>query len=175
MKIKDVILTPSYSGFYFDDQKAIKANNAKVDGFNLVGIPMTLGFDKIRIPGEAISVGLLLEDDSIAYGDCAAVQYSGAGGRDPLFLAKDFIPYIEKHLVEKLIGLDVSEFRKNAEMFDKLEINGKRIHTAIRYGLTSIIKCDCFNNRLTIAEVIRKEYEIDENFYEPYSCFYAKW
>ena len=25
-----------------------------------------------------------------------AVQYSGAGGRDPLFLAKDFIPVIEK-------------------------------------------------------------------------------
>ena len=50
MKIKDVILTPSVSGFYFDDQKAIKANNAKVDGFNLVGIPMTLGFNRIRIP-----------------------------------------------------------------------------------------------------------------------------
>lgn len=172
MKIKDVILTPSYSGFYFDDQKAIKANNAKVDGFNLVGIPMTLGFDKIRIPGEAISVGLLLEDDSIAYGDCAAVQYSGAGGRDPLFLAKDFIPYIEEHLVEKLIGLDVSEFRKNAEKFDKLEINGKRIHTAIRYGLTqALLNATALTNRLTIAEVIRKEYEIDENFYEPIPVF----
>lgn len=172
MKIKDVILTPSYSGFYFDDQKAIKANNAKVDGFNLVGIPMTLGFDKIRIPGEAISVGLLLEDDSIAYGDCAAVQYSGAGGRDPLFLAKDFIPYIEEHLVKKLIGLDVSEFRKNAEKFDKLEINGKRIHTAIRYGLTqALLNATALTNRLTIAEVIRKEYEIDENFYEPIPVF----
>ena len=133
---------------------------------------MTLGFDKIRIPGEAISVGLLLEDDSIAYGDCAAVQYSGAGGRDPLFLAKDFIPYIEEHLVEKLIGLDVSEFRKNAEKFDKLEINGKRIHTAIRYGLTqALLNATALTNRLTIAEVIRKEYEIDENFYEPIPVF----
>ena len=31
---------------------------------------------------------LILEDGQIAWGDCAAVQYSGAGGRDPLFLAR---------------------------------------------------------------------------------------
>ena len=42
-----------------------------------------------------------------------------------LLQLKIFIPYIEEHLVKKLIGLDVSEFRKNAEKFDKLEINGK--------------------------------------------------
>ena len=29
MKIKDVILTPSVSGFYFDDQKAIKQTMQK--------------------------------------------------------------------------------------------------------------------------------------------------
>ena len=43
MKIVDVILTKSYTGFYFDDQKAIKAG-AGHDGFMYVGQPMTQNF-----------------------------------------------------------------------------------------------------------------------------------
>ncbi|MFP1528017.1 hypothetical protein ACLB1R_15365 [Escherichia coli] len=31
-------------------------------------------------------------------GDCTAVQYSGAGGRDPLFLAEHFIPFLNDHI-----------------------------------------------------------------------------
>ena len=36
MKITNVILSKSYTGFYFDDQKAIKAG-AEHDGFTYVG------------------------------------------------------------------------------------------------------------------------------------------
>ena len=97
MKIKDVLFTKSYTGFYFDDQKAIKAG-AKNDGFNYLGEPKTLGFTKIRQAGEAVSIQIILEDGSVGYGDCAAVQYSGAGGRDPLFLADDAIKFLEKKL-----------------------------------------------------------------------------
>ena len=91
MKIIDVICSAGRTGFYFDDQRAIKAG-AKSDGAAYVGEPKTPGFTSVRQPGESISVMLVLEDGQIAYGDCAAVQYSGCGGRDPLFLAKDFIP-----------------------------------------------------------------------------------
>ncbi len=86
MKIVDVVLTKSYTGFYFDDQKAIK-QGAGHDGFMYVGKPVTEGFQSIRQAGEAISIQLILEDGTVGYGDCAAVQYSGAGGRDPLFLS----------------------------------------------------------------------------------------
>ena len=92
MKIKKVLLTKSYTGFYFDDQKAIK-KGATNDGFFYVGDPATPGFSKVRQTGEAISIQLVLEDGTVGYGDCAAVQYCGAGGRDPLFLASDFIPF----------------------------------------------------------------------------------
>lgn len=160
MKIIDVILTKSYTGFYFDDQKAIK-DGALLDGLVYMGTPKTLGFTSIRQPGEAISIQLLLEDGSCAVGDCAAVQYSGAGGRDPLFLAKDFIPFIEKHIVPMLIGEDVSSFKVLAEKYDNLKINGNRLHTAIRYGLTqAILNATAITNKLTKAEVIRKEYKI---------------
>lgn len=84
MKIVDVIISQSYTGFYFDDQKAIKAG-AQLDGFIYVGEPLTPGFSSIRQPGEAISLQLVLEDGSVAIGDCAAVQYSGAGGAIPCF------------------------------------------------------------------------------------------
>lgn len=171
MKIKNVILSKSYTGFYFDDQKAIK-QGAGHDGFMYLGDPATEGFSKIRQTGEAISIQLVLEDGSVGYGDCAAVQYSGAGGRDPLFLASDFIPFLEQYIVPQLIGEDVSTFRNLAEKYDKMEVNGKRLHTAIRYGLTQALLNACATaNHLTMAEVIRKEYNISEKEYKPVAIF----
>ncbi len=93
MKIVDVVCSAGRTGFYFDDQRAIK-QGAGHDGMFYVGSSVTEGFTAVRQAGESISVMLVLEDGQIAYGDCAAVQYSGAGGRDPLFLAQDFIPII---------------------------------------------------------------------------------
>lgn len=171
MKIVDVILTKSYTGFYFDDQRAIKAG-AGHDGFMYVGEPVTEGFTSIRQAGEAISIQLVLEDGTIGYGDCAAVQYSGAGGRDPLFLASDFIPFIEKNLVPQLIGEDVSKFRPLAEKYDRMLIDGKRMHTAIRYGITqALLNATANSRRITMAEVIRDEYDVEKSEYKPVPVF----
>lgn len=171
MKIKNVVLSKSYTGFYFDDQKAIKLG-ADHDGFMYLGKPATEGFSSVRQTGEAISIQLVLEDGSVGYGDCAAVQYSGAGGRDPLFLASDFIPFLEENIVPLLIGEDVSTFRNLAEKYDRMEVNGKRLHTAIRYGLTQALLNACATaNHVTMAEVIRKEYNISEKEYKPVAIF----
>ena len=171
MKIVDVILTKSYTGFYFDDQKAIK-QGAGHDGFMYVGEPVTEGFTSIRQAGEAISVQLVLEDGTVGYGDCAAVQYSGAGGRDPLFLSKDFIPFIEEKIKPMLIGEDVSLFRPLAEKYDRLEVDGKRLHTAIRYGISqALLNATANAKRITMAEVIRAEYGVEGNIYDPIPVF----
>jgi len=158
MKITNVILTKSYTGFYFDDQKAIK-KDAKNSGFFYIGEPLTPGFNKVRVPGEAISVQLVLENGDIAVGDCAAVQYSGAGGRDPLFLASDYIPFIEKYIKPLLIGEDVKTFKNVAEKYDRMTVEGKRLHTAIRYGITqALLSATAIASKRTQAEVIRDEY-----------------
>jgi methylaspartate ammonia-lyase len=171
MKIKHVLLTKSYTGFYFDDQKAIK-KDAQQDGFMYVGDPLTIGFKEIRIPGEAISIQLVLEDGTVGMGDCAAVQYSGAGGRDPLFLASDYIPFIEKHIVPKLIGEDVRFFKPLAEKYDRLDVEGKRMHTAIRYGITqALLSAVAQANRLSMAEVIRNEYNPTHHTLKPVPIF----
>lgn len=166
MKIKNVILTKSYTGFYFDDQAAIK-KGADHDGMFYLGDPVTPGFTGVRQCGEAISIQLVLEDGSVGKGDCAAVQYSGAGGRDPLFLASDYIPFLEKEIVPLLIGEDVSRFKELAEKYDNLEVNGKKLHTAVRYGLTqALLNATAVSSHLTMAEVIRKEYNINDNVYD---------
>ncbi|MBC2856482.1 MAG: methylaspartate ammonia-lyase [Cetobacterium sp.] len=158
MKIVDVICSPGKTGFYFDDQRAIK-NGADHNGFAYVGEPVTEGFSSIRQSGESISVQLVLEDGQVAYGDCAAVQYSGAGGRDPLFLAKDFIPVIENEIAPKLIGKELNNFKSLAEEFDRMELNGKRLHTAIRYGITqALLDAVAKDRHVTMAEVIQKDY-----------------
>lgn len=171
MKIKNVLLTKSYTGFYFDDQRAIKAG-AGHNGMFYEGTPVTEGFQQIRQAGEAISIQIVLEDGTVGYGDCAAVQYSGAGGRDPLFLASDFIPFLEKNIVPQLIGEDVSKFRPLAEKYDRMLVNGKRLHTAIRYGLTqALLNATANSRKITMAEVIREEYDVAPGPYEPIPVF----
>lgn len=161
MKIVDIVCSAGRTGFYFDDQMAIR-QGAKQDGFTYVGEPVTDGFTSVRQAGESISVMFILEDGQVAYGDCAAVQYSGAGGRDPLFLAEDFIPVIEKHIAPKLIGREITSFKEMAEEIDNMEVEGKKLHTAIRYGLTQgILDAVSKVKKVTMAEVVQEEYNID--------------
>ncbi|MBQ7081987.1 MAG: methylaspartate ammonia-lyase [Oscillospiraceae bacterium] len=158
MKITNVICSKGRTGFYFDDQRAIK-KGAVADGAAYIGEPVTDGFTAIRQAGEAISVMIVLEDGQIAYGDCAAVQYSGAGGRDPLFLSEDFIPVIENEIKPMLIGQEADSFRRLAEMVDHPEKAGKKFHTAIRYGVTqAILDAVAKAQHKMMCEVIADEY-----------------
>ena len=158
MKIVDVICSAGRTGFYFDDQRAIK-QGAGHDGVFYTGKPVTEGFTSIRMPGESISVQILLEDGQIAFGDCAAVQYSGAGGRDPLFLAKDFIPVIDQYIKPQLVGKEADNFKVLAEMMEAIQVNGKRLHTAIRYGVSqAILDAVAKATGRLMCEVVADEY-----------------
>ena len=158
MKITNVICSAGRTGFYFDDQRAIKAG-ARSDGAAYFGEPKTPGFTSVRQPGESISVMLVLEDGQIATGDCAAVQYSGCGGRDPLFLAKDFIPVIEKYIAPELIGREADNFRKLAHDLEAITVDGKRLHTAIRYGMTqALLDAVAKATHRMMYEVVAEEY-----------------
>ncbi len=171
MKIKKVLLTESYTGFFFDDQQAIK-NGALNDGLFYLGKPVLEGFTAIRQKGEAISIQIILEDGTVGYGDCAAVQYSGMGGRDPLFLASEYIPFLEKEIVPLLLKENLTEFKSLAEKYDRILINGTRLHTAIRYGITQAILSVTANlYKVTMAEIVRKEYHIEDTVYLPVPVF----
>ena len=158
MKIADVVCSAGRTGFYFDDQRAIKKGAAH-DGMFYSGETVTEGFTSVRQAGESISVMIILEDGQIAYGDCAAVQYSGAGGRDPLFLAKDFIPLIDKYIKPELVGKEADNFRSLCEMMEAITIDGKRLHTAIRYGVSqAILDAVAKATKRLMCEVVADEY-----------------
>ncbi len=158
MKIKNVVCSAGRTGFYFDDQRAIK-QGAGHDGVFYVGNPVTGGFRAIRQAGESISVMIVLEDGQVAYGDCAAVQYSGAGGRDPLFLAEDFIPVIDKYIKPELIGKEADDFKGLCAMMEAIKVDGKRLHTAIRYGVSqAILDAVAKATGRMMCEVVADEY-----------------
>ena len=158
MKIIDVVCSAGRTGFYFDDQRAIK-QGAGHDGMFYTGAPVTDGFRSVRQAGESISVMLILEDGQIAWGDCAAVQYSGAGGRDPLFLAEDFIPVIDQYIKPQLVGKEANDFRGLCAMMEAITVEGKRLHTAIRYGVSqALLDAVAKATGRMMCEVVADEY-----------------
>ncbi len=158
MKIVNIVCSAGRTGFYFDDQRAIKSG-ARHDGMFYIGTPITEGFRAVRQAGESISVMIVLEDGQIAYGDCAAVQYSGAGGRDPLFLAEDFIPVIEKYIKPELVGREADDFRGLCKMMEAIQVDGKRLHTAIRYGVSqALLDAVAKATGRMMCEVVADEY-----------------
>ena len=171
MKIKHIHVSKSYTGFFFDDQKAIK-QGALNDGFLYLGDPVIPGFAQVRQKGEAISLQLELENGMIGYGDCAAVQYSGTGGRDPLFLAESYLGQIQDVIVPMLLKEEIGSFRQLAEKYDRLVINDARLHTAIRYGITqALLWATAVVKGKTMAEVVREEYRIDDQDYRAIPIF----
>ena len=158
MKIVNVVCSAGRTGFYFDDQRAIKAG-AKHDGMFYIGQPVTERFRAVRQAGESISVMIVLEDGQVAYGDCAAVQYSGAGGRDPLFLAEEFIPVIEQYIKPVLVGREADDFRGLCKEMEAIQVEGKRLHTAIRYGVSqAILDAVARATGRMMCEVVADEY-----------------
>jgi len=158
--IKKVLFSAGVTGFFFDDQAAIK-KGAGHDGFIYEGEAETDGFKTIRMAGESISVMLIMENGQIAYGDCAAVQYSGAGGRDPLFLTETYIPFLNEYIKPYLEGRNITSFKEEAEAFDILQINGERLHTAIRYGVSqALLDAAAIASGLLKTEVICRDYDL---------------
>lgn len=158
MKIVDMVLSGGRTGFFFDDQRAIK-HGALADGSAYLGDPETKGFVSVRQPGESISVMLLMEDGEVAFGDCAAVQYSGCGGRDPLFLAEDYIPVIEKTIKPLVVGREADSFRKLAAEAEAVLVDGHPLHTAARYGVSqALLDAVARSKKKMMCEVVAEEY-----------------
>ncbi|MDS0258097.1 methylaspartate ammonia-lyase [Haloarcula sp. S1CR25-12] len=164
MRIEAVRAIPGLSGFFFDDQRAIKAG-ATQRGFAYDGSPQTAGFERVREAGESLIVELELADGSVVTGDCAAVQYSGAGGRDPLFRAGEYRPVVEGSVADALRGRDATLFRENAETVEALDpatADSDRLHTAVRYGVSqALLNAAARARGRTPTDVLAAAYDTD--------------
>ena len=158
MRIKQVICAAGRSGYMHRDLMAIKAG-AIADGGLYRGKAVSPGFTNIVEPATIISVMLVLEDGQIAIGDCADVILAGVAGRDPAFNARDHLDYVRGEIADALRGRDVAEFRQHAGEMDRYTRGGRRLHTAIRYGITqALLHATALSHKQTMAEVIAREY-----------------
>jgi len=164
MEVVDLAATPGVSAFLFDDQAAITAGAAS-DGFAYEGDPITPGYERVREPGQALVVELELADGRVIRGDCAAVQYSGAGGRDPLFRAGEYRSVVAGVVADALRGRDATLFRANAETLEALDpqrSGGDRLHTAVRYGVSqALLNAAARARGGTPTEVLTCAYDTD--------------
>ncbi|MGC8464651.1 MAG: methylaspartate ammonia-lyase [Acidimicrobiales bacterium] len=161
MRIVDAFCTQVSSGFFRDDQQAIRLG-AGHDGFLYSGTPTTPGFSKIREAGVAFSILLILDDGQIAVGDCAEVQYAGTGGRAALLSRGLVLDQLEEVVLPELIGREVDGFRELAEWVEGLRIRSEPLLTALRYGVSqAILHGASLAARTTMAEVVQREYGIE--------------
>ncbi|MER8492673.1 methylaspartate ammonia-lyase [Mesorhizobium australicum] len=159
MQIKDVLLAPGNGAFFYDDQAAIRSG-AIQDGFIYVGEPITAGFKSIRIPASSLSVGLVLTDDTVVWGDMMNVQYSGTGGRDPLFETAQISDLTSRVVAPRLLDVDASFYlHACAKVFERFE--QERLPLAIEYGVSqALLHAAAHLQRKTMAEIICSEFNL---------------
>jgi methylaspartate ammonia-lyase len=136
--ITDIVTAPTLGAYFYDDQRAIRAG-ARQDGFDYVGEPVTPGFARIRVPGQALGVGLVLDDSIVAWGDMMTVQYSAAGGREPVFNRDHAQALLDGPLKPRLLALDCSNVREDiARLFAPLP-DGSSVPSSVQYGLSQAL------------------------------------
>ncbi|MDH7488931.1 MAG: methylaspartate ammonia-lyase [Anaerolineae bacterium] len=117
--IAHLLVVPSVGGYYCEDLAALQSRPMSVaERYAASGV--TPGFRRVREVAEAVSVGLVLDDGHVAWGDCVAVAYSGKAGRWPVFRADEGIAAVRQVVAPALAGQSVAEFRALAAKIDGL-------------------------------------------------------
>ncbi|MCK1552675.1 methylaspartate ammonia-lyase [Bradyrhizobium sp. 177] len=157
--VKDVVLAPGSGSFFYDDQAAIRAGTPH-DGFLYIGAPLTPGFTRIRMPARSLGIGLVLSDDVVVWGDMMSVQYSGAGGRDPVFQVETIEELTRSVVIPRLRSADVSNFLVACNHVLAYH-GGQRLPLAIEYGVSqALLRAAAHCARTTLAEVICSEFSL---------------
>jgi methylaspartate ammonia-lyase len=118
-RILRVLAVPAIGAGYYEDLAALQASHIPLPQ-RFTAPPVTPGFRAVREAAEAVSVGLLLDDGRVAWGDCIAVSYSGKAGRDPVFRADDGLVAIQQTVTPPLTGRVLTDFRQLAAEVDTL-------------------------------------------------------
>jgi methylaspartate ammonia-lyase len=114
-----VLAVPAVGAYYYDDLAALQASPlSPADRYTAE--PVTPGFRRVREVAEALSVGLVLDGEKIAWGDCVAVEFSGKAGRYPLFRAEQGLVAIQQTIAPLLRGRKLTRFRELAAEVDAL-------------------------------------------------------
>ena len=158
MRIVDVLASSGVAASYCSDQRAI-AQGAPIDGLFVGGEPVLPGFKAPREVPEAICLMVVLEDGQVATGDGSSVVYPGRAGVDPPARAEELIPVVRDVLRPRLVGASLDRFRPLAQEIDGLQVGGRGMHAALRWGIsTALLDAVALARRVTKAEVLAEEW-----------------
>lgn len=159
--IKAVLTASAQGAFFYDDQRAIRLG-AESRGLLYSGSPVTPGFDAIRMPARALSLGLVLDSGHVAWGDMMSVQYAAAGSREPVFNPDAAKAMLQAGpLYERLMTLRLTDL--HADIAHVLApIEGTPISCAMQYGLSqAILQAHAEHSGSTVAAVLARAYGLD--------------
>ncbi|EKV04757.1 Methylaspartate ammonia-lyase, putative [Penicillium digitatum] len=157
----DVRFVCGLSGYFHKDLQAVK-KSPNYDPLANDIAPVTPGFKQVVQAGEVISILLRLQSGAVAVGECVDVIFSGTASRDPLFIPKQHLPLLDMIVRPWLLECDVATFRSNAVKIDQPwpELGNKRLHTAVRYGLSqALLSATALANKCTITEIVAREWK----------------
>ncbi len=163
MRVEGVHVVEAVGAYYNDDQEAIRSG-AVLNGMFYEGAPVTPGFQSIRTPAAAVSVGLELASGYIAWGDAVAVQYSGVGGRDRYRDSLALKCEIESRYAADLSGIEVAGFREaHRVLFGSKENPGvfADAPASVRYGVSqAILRAVASQRQELCVQTICREYDL---------------
>lgn len=162
MKVSEVGFVTGISGYFVKDLEAVRQSPTYDPLVNNI-VPRTPGFQQVVQAGQTISVLLHLPNGQLAVGDCVDVIFSGAACRDPLFSASEHLPLLESVVKPWLLDCDISHFRDNSIRVDSPwpELQNRRLHSAIRYGLSqALLSATAMIHQCPAAEIIAREWDI---------------
>jgi methylaspartate ammonia-lyase len=158
MRIAQLIATDGIGGYYWRDQEAI-AQGAVRDGFLYEGTPLTEGFESIIQVSSTVLLTGIASDGREIHGDCATVNHAFRSGRQQAPKAPTLISQAEGALSDWISRCDLSSFRQAAKEVDAMEIDGARLHMALRYGMSQLLlQAVAAKRGVTMAEVLADEY-----------------
>lgn len=155
IKIADVKIVPIQGAYYYEDITALQMRSIPEDErWDAPGV--TPGFSKVREIAEGVSIGLVLNDASVHWGDCIAVSYSGKAGRKGVFRSKQGIQDIKSMVVPAVKGLQISSFRELEPI-----LNNEHWHNAIRYGLSqALLRAVAWTHRENPFRTLCREWQL---------------
>jgi len=126
-KISQILTLPTAGAFYFEDLAALQGTRLP-EQERYTAHPITPGFQAVREPAEALAVGVVLDDGSIGWGECAAVEFSPAAGRDPVFRSRTAQEEIKQNVIPQLLGRSIRDYRDLAEKIEEIQITRTEEH-----------------------------------------------
>lgn len=123
-RIVRILALPAMGGYYYEDLDALQQASLPLEK-RYTAPAVAPGFQQVREVAEAVSVGLVLDDGRIAWGDCVGVAYSGKAGRAPAFRSHDGVAVIQKAIAPILEGRHLTTFRDMSGELDSLRYKVK--------------------------------------------------